>query len=62
MARLKAWVREFWDSDSGATATEYAVMIALVVLICMAAISALGEKVSDSFADAEKGFPDIADN
>lgn len=48
--------REFLVSEEGATATEYAVMLALVILVCMAAIDALGEKVSGSFANAESEF------
>ncbi|MBX3396326.1 MAG: Flp family type IVb pilin [Phycisphaerae bacterium] len=46
-------VREFWDSDEGATATEYAVMLGLIILVCITAVDALGEKVSGSFANAE---------
>ncbi len=48
--------REFLESEDGATATEYAVMLALVILVCMAAVNALGEKVSNSFATAESEF------
>lgn len=49
LRRVWAFVR----ADEGATATEYAVMIALIILVCIAAVAALGEKVSSSFADAE---------
>lgn len=42
--------------ESGAVATEYAVMIALIILVVFAAIAALGTKVSGTFADAEQGF------
>lgn len=50
--RLKA----FWRDDEGATATEYAVMIALVIIVCIGAVSALGDKVSQVFADASVGW------
>jgi len=50
--RLKA----FWRDEEGATATEYAVMIALVIIVCIGAVSALGDKVSQVFADASVGW------
>lgn len=56
MRNLLHRAREFWDSDEGATATEYAVMLALIILVCMTAVDALGEKVSGSFANAETEF------
>lgn len=50
MRQAKAFLR----SEDGATATEYAVMIALIILVCMTAISVLGDKVSSSFVNAEQ--------
>jgi len=51
--RVKAFIRE----DDGATATEYAVMLALIIVIALGAISALGDKVSQTFADIESNMP-----
>lgn len=48
--------RLLWEEESGATATEYAVMIALIVLVCIGAVSALGTKVSTIFVTAEQGW------
>ncbi len=56
MCKVLQAAREFWESDDAATATEYAVMLALIVLVAMTAISAMGEKVSGSFASAESEF------
>ncbi|MBN2561122.1 MAG: Flp family type IVb pilin [Phycisphaerae bacterium] len=53
---MGSYAKEFWDCESGATATEYAVMIALILLVVIAAVAALGTKVSNTFADAERGF------
>ncbi len=50
-------MRSFLKEDEGATATEYAVMLALIIVISLAAISALGEKVSDVFVDIESAMP-----
>ncbi|HWL93241.1 MAG TPA: Flp family type IVb pilin [Phycisphaerae bacterium] len=56
MSSILKRARAFWESDDGATATEYAVMLALIILVCMTAIQALGEKVSGGFAEAESEF------
>lgn len=50
-------VKSFIRDDEGATATEYAVMLALIIVISLAGISALGEKVSDVFVDIEAAMP-----
>lgn len=47
--RVKAFVKE----EEGATATEYAVMLALIIVVALGAITALGQKVSSTFADIE---------
>ena len=49
-------LKTFWRVAEGATATEYAVMIALVIIVCIGAVSALGDKVSQVFADASVGW------
>lgn len=51
--RIKSFVRE----EEGATATEYAVMLALIIIISIAAISALGDKVSSVFVQIESALP-----
>jgi pilus assembly protein Flp/PilA len=51
------WVKGFLRDEEGATATEYAVMLALIIVIALGAISALGSKVSDTFADVESAMP-----
>ena len=56
MTRGFRLIRSFWESESGATATEYAVMIALIVLVAIGAVTALGTKVSTMFADADQGW------
>jgi pilus assembly protein Flp/PilA len=49
--------KRFWSEEEGATATEYAVMLALIIVIALGAISALGTKVSATFADIEAAMP-----
>ncbi len=46
-------VKRFWQEEEGATATEYAVMLALIIVIALGAISALGDQVSSTFSDVQ---------
>ncbi len=39
----------FLRSEEGPTATEYAVMLALIIVVALAAITALGDKVTAIF-------------
>lgn len=48
MKWLKA-VRNFLVAEDGPTAVEYAVMLALIVIVCLAAISSLGTATRDTF-------------
>lgn len=50
---LKSFVRE----EEGATAVEYAVMLALIIVIALGAITALGTKVSSTFANVTAQLP-----
>ena len=57
---MKAFVNRAWSflrDEEGATATEYAVMLALIIVIALGAISALGTKVSTTFANVESQLP-----
>ena len=45
--------KAFLKSEDGPTATEYAVMLALIVVVAIGAITALGTKVSTAFSNVE---------
>lgn len=45
-------VTEFFRNEDGPTAVEYAVMLALIILVCVAAVRSMGLAVSDRFNDA----------
>jgi pilus assembly protein Flp/PilA len=49
MKSLAQKVQRFLVSEDGPTAVEYAVMLALIVIVCLTAISAVGTKASTSF-------------
>jgi len=42
-------VRNFLISEDGPTAVEYAVMLALIVVVCLAAVSAVGSNANAKF-------------
>ncbi len=48
--------KTFLKSEDGPTATEYAVMLALVVLVAIGAISGLGTTVTGIFTDVDAGI------
>jgi pilus assembly protein Flp/PilA len=39
-------------SDRGATATEYAVMLALIIVVCIASITTMGQSLRNSVFDS----------
>jgi len=50
-------VQRFVRSESGPTTTEYAVMLALIVIVAIGAISGIGTKVWDVFVGVDNGLP-----
>jgi pilus assembly protein Flp/PilA len=44
-------VRKFAQDESGPTAVEYAVMLALIIVVCITAISLLGSNASKTFSN-----------
>lgn len=57
MGTLKQRVCEFLVSESGPSATEYAIMLALIVLVAVGAISGLGFKIDSTFTTLDGGLP-----
>ena len=49
MKSLALKMRRFLVSEDGPTAVEYAVMLALIVIVCLTAISAIGTNASATF-------------
>ena len=50
-------IREFLKSEDGPTATEYAVMLALIIIAALTAITNLGTKVTSVFTNVESKLP-----
>jgi pilus assembly protein Flp/PilA len=49
MKNLAQKVQRFLVSEDGPTAVEYAVMLALIVIVCLTAITSIGTKASATF-------------
>jgi pilus assembly protein Flp/PilA len=49
MRSIALKLRRFLVSEDGPTAVEYAVMLALIVIVCLTAISSIGSKASAKF-------------
>jgi pilus assembly protein Flp/PilA len=50
LKRLRQQVRTFAEREEGPTAVEYAVMLSLIIVVCLAAISIVGARASATFA------------
>jgi pilus assembly protein Flp/PilA len=49
MRQLGESILRFLESEDGPTAVEYAVMLALIIVVCLAAITAIGTRASETF-------------
>ena len=49
MKLLAQKVQRFLVSEDGPTAVEYAVMLALIIIVCLTAISSVGTRTSTTF-------------
>ena len=50
MRQITKKVVEFLKQEDGPTAVEYAVMLALIIVVCIAAITTLGQNASSTFS------------
>jgi pilus assembly protein Flp/PilA len=49
MHKFAQHVVEFLKAEDGPTAVEYAVMLALIIVVCLVAITALGTNANQTF-------------
>ena len=47
---LSAWVQSKIDSERGASLVEYALLVALIAVVCIVAITLLGKGASSKFS------------
>ncbi len=56
MSRFRTLISRFLTSDDGPTAVEYAVMLALILVACIAIITNLGTSVCSTFGAVGTGI------
>ena len=54
MKNLALKVQRFLASEDGPTAVEYAVMLALIVIVCLTAIRSIGTAANTTFENVAK--------
>ena len=57
MKNLFRHARQFVVSEDGPTAVEYAVMLALIVVVCLTAIQAIGTNANATFQSVASKLP-----
>jgi pilus assembly protein Flp/PilA len=51
LSKVARSVRTFLEREEGPTAVEYAVMLALIIVVCIAAITLLGNNANSTFGN-----------
>jgi pilus assembly protein Flp/PilA len=46
---LTAWITAHIDNERGASLVEYALLVALIAVVCIAAVTTLGKNASSKF-------------
>lgn len=49
-------IQRFLASEDGPTAVEYAVMMALIIVVCLATITAVGQNANDNFVQVRNAL------
>ena len=49
MQKIMSHVKEFLVSEDGPTAVEYAVMLALIIVVCLTAVKSVGTNANAKF-------------
>ena len=53
---LSAWLTAKARSERGASLVEYALLVALIAVVCIAAVSALGTKAKSNFSSVSSSI------
>ncbi len=57
---MRSWLRgvgRFLRAEDGPTAVEYAVMLAFIIIVCIAAITVLGTRTNEVFQKTANKLP-----
>jgi len=53
---LSAWITAHIDDERGATLVEYALLVALIAVVSIAALTALGQSASEKFSEVDSAI------
>ena len=53
---VAAWLKARTRTERGASLVEYALLLALIAVVCIVAITALGKKASGNFSRIDSGI------
>ena len=56
MTKLLTAATNFTRDEEGATLAEYGLLLALIAVVCLAAITVLGTKISSMFSDTSNSI------
>jgi len=56
MMALVNRAKQFLKSEDGPTATEYAVMLALIIVVCIATVKSIGTKANAAFGTVDSNL------
>jgi pilus assembly protein Flp/PilA len=51
---MVAAMKRFWNDESGATAVEYGLMVALIAVVIIVSVALLGTNLNNKFDDVAK--------
>jgi len=51
MKNFASKIKRFLKSEDGPTAVEYAVMLSLIIVVCITAVTSIGQKASTTFTN-----------
>lgn len=57
MDRIASAVKAMFKDEEGATMVEYALMLALIAVVCIAVVTTLGNKTNATFNSAQGAMP-----
>jgi pilus assembly protein Flp/PilA len=56
MKSLLSQVKKFLKSEDGPTAVEYAVMLALIIVVCLTAVNSIGTNANTTFTNVSNSL------
>ena len=59
---LSTWLQSKMDSERGASLVEYALLVALIAVVCIAAINIIGGEAKDAFSSVGNELSDVNAN